>query len=108
MHSTFASKFQIQVLSKLGFCSLYPQVQNFEHSAAVNQGMELPPLGPGQMLHLVGDNADYNLCTLDGTGTFHGMGIIPTVTPGEVRSKPVPRVSVTADEIKQSGKISIK
>ncbi len=29
----------------------------------------------------VADNADHNLCTLDGKGTFHGMGIIATITP---------------------------
>jgi hypothetical protein len=29
----------------------------------------------------VADNADHNLCTLDGKGTFHGMGIIAAITP---------------------------
>ena len=27
------------------------------------------------------DNVDHNLATLDGKGTFHGMGIIASVTP---------------------------
>ena len=27
------------------------------------------------------DNVDYNLATLDGKGTFHGMGIVAAVTP---------------------------
>ena len=28
------------------------------------------------------DNVDHNLRTLDGNDTFHGMGLIVTVTPG--------------------------
>ena len=28
------------------------------------------------------DNVDHNLRTLDGNDTFHGMGLIATITPG--------------------------
>ena len=30
----------------------------------------------GQCLQYVADNVDHNIATLDGHGTFHGMGII--------------------------------
>ena len=29
-----------------------------------------------------GDNVDHNIITLDGKGTFHGMGMIAALTPG--------------------------
>ena len=33
-------------------------------------------------LLFVGDNVDHNILTIDGKGTFHGMGIIAILTPG--------------------------
>ena len=56
----------------------------------------------------IGDNVDHNIRTLDGYGTFHGMGIISTFTPGKLLHKPVPRVSVTTDDIIKVGRINIK
>ena len=32
-------------------------------------------------MQYIADNIDYNSRTLDGTGTFHEMGIIATITP---------------------------
>ena len=35
-------------------------------------------------------------------------GIIATFTPGKLASKPIPRITVTSDDIKKVGKIDIK
>ena len=32
-------------------------------------------------MQYVADNVDHNIRTLDGSGTFHGMGIITAITP---------------------------
>ena len=34
-----------------------------------------------QSLLFAGDNADHNIITKDGKGTFHGMGMISATTP---------------------------
>lgn len=107
MHHVFASRFLIDSLHEHGFSCSYSEVQKFERSAAANHGNELPPLYPGQRLQHVADNADHNIRTIDGHGTFHGMGIIAVVTPGKVKSKPIPRVHVTVDEVKRIGRINI-
>jgi len=36
---------------------------------------------PGTFTQWVADNIDHNVATLDGQGTFHGMGIIAVSTP---------------------------
>ena len=82
MHQHFASKFLIDTRYSHGFCSSYSTVQKYERSAAVGQGTEIPGWIPGRFMQYVADNVDYNSRTLDGTGTFHGMGIIATITPG--------------------------
>jgi hypothetical protein len=51
---------------------------------------------------------DHNVATIDGKGTFHGMGIIAVVTPGTQQSKPVPKVNVTAADIAAVGRINIQ
>ena len=51
----------------------------------------------------IGDNVDHNIKTLDGS-----MGIISTFTPGKLLHKPVPRISVTTDDIIKVGRINIK
>jgi len=58
-------------------------------------------------MQFAADNVDHNICTLDGSGTFHGMGIITMVTPGINVSKPVPRVSISSEDIVDIGRIKI-
>ena len=38
------------------------------------------PFSEGSCIQYVADNVDHNICTLDGHGTFHGMGIIAAIT----------------------------
>lgn len=83
MHHHFVSKFLIDSLHAHGFCSLYQIVQKYERSAAASHGTDIPGYTPGRFVQYIADNVDHNTRTLDGTGTFHGMGIIATITPGK-------------------------
>ena len=47
---------------------------------------------PTHFVHHVADNADHNSRTLDGRNTFHGMGIICSVTPAVSLSLTMPRL----------------
>ena len=54
------------------------------------------------------DNVDHNISTLDGHNTFHGMGIIATVTPKLGHKTVIPRVKATNEDLIAVGKIEIK
>ena len=54
------------------------------------------------------DNVDHNIRTIDGLNTFHGMGMIVSVTPGTQTSTRVPRVSVTPKDVVAVGRINIR
>ena len=41
-------------------------------------------------LQHVADNVDHNVRTIDGHGTFHGMGILSVSTPGSQERKIIP------------------
>ena len=107
MHHHFSSKFLIDSLNAHGFCSSYSTVQQYQRSAAVAQGTEIPGWIPGRFMQFSADNVDHNSRTLDGTGTFHGMGIIATVTPGTKSTKAIPRREVRSTQIAQTGRIPI-
>ncbi|KAK7111484.1 hypothetical protein V1264_011106 [Littorina saxatilis] len=81
LHHLFGSKFIVEHVNKLGFCSSYAEVRRFEQCAAVSQGVDLYGTVPDSRIQFVADNVDHNIRTLDGTGTFHGMGIIASATP---------------------------
>ena len=108
LHHHFASKFLIDTLYKHGFCCSYSEVTNFERSAAVDRGIEIPNLSPQNFIQYVADNVDHNIRTLDGHNTFHGMGMIATVTPGTCSSRTIPRVSVSAEDIAEVGQVNIE
>ncbi|KAG1670841.1 hypothetical protein GQR58_016642 [Nymphon striatum] len=78
----FGSKWLIDELSHLGFCSSYREVSRFKQSSmATEDASEVAvTLPPGSFAQYVADNVDHNLCTLDGKKTFHGMGIIQVST----------------------------
>ncbi len=77
----FSSRFLIDTLHKHGFTSSYEHVSQFLKDAAAVQGTDIPQFD-SQFLQYAADNVDHNSVTLDGKGTFHGMGIICAVTPG--------------------------
>ena len=70
----------------MGFASSYPEVQRFKMNAA--RSLAPDALGGdmdilGRSLLFTGDNVDHDIITLDGKGTFHGMGMIAAITPGK-------------------------
>ena len=68
---------------KLGFCISYSEVNRFKKSVVANQPMGNSVINsyPKVFTQFAGDNVDHNIRTLDGSGTFHGMGIIAISTP---------------------------
>ena len=74
LHLEFGSRFCIETLHGLGFCSSYQNVQKYQLSAVVSQPLETPCLMQGQFLQFMADNIDHNTQTLDGLNTFHDMG----------------------------------
>jgi hypothetical protein len=107
MHHHFGSRFLVDTLSSHGFCCSYTTVQKYERSAATTQSTDIPGYTPGQFIQYVADNVDHNTRTLDGKGTFHGMGIIATTTPGTQTCKIVEKRTVTNEEILNAGKVPI-
>ena len=63
-----------------------------------------------QLLTFLGSHQNIlcNIVTVDGTGTFHGMGIIAAVTPGTQAKKHIPKANVTAADIEAVGRINIR
>jgi len=108
LHLDYGSRFLIDTLSELGFCSSYSEVQRFQQSASVSQRLDIPGFTPDQQfMQFVADNVDHNTRTLDGLNTFHGMGIIVAVTPAVKSTRIVPRVQATAEDVAAVGKIDI-
>ena len=73
----------------MGFASSYNEVLRFEKNAAdsVAPDMLADDIDVLDMtLLFAGDNVDHNILTIDGKGTFHGMGIIAAITPGRKRT----------------------
>ena len=72
------SKSMLQELAHLGYCVSYDEVTKYKQSvtAASEPGFARGECYPSALTRWVADNADHNVRTLDGTGTFHGMGIV--------------------------------
>ena len=83
----------------------------FERSSAVAHGTDIPKLTTEHFRQYSGDNVDHNVRGLDGKGTFHGMGIIAVVTPGELireLTRTIPTVPVARNDIVSVGKINTR
>ena len=82
-------------------------MQKFERSAALHQGTDLridESVLP--FIQHIADNVDHDLRTLNGLGTFHGMGIMVAITPKtKVPPKYLPRISVNSQDIIEVGNI---
>lgn len=79
LHRKFGSRKMINICHNLGFCSSYNEVQLYEASAALQEPVKIKA---GTFVQLVSDNADFNVQTIDGKGTFHNLGSILIITPG--------------------------
>ena len=89
MDHVFGSKWLINELSRLGFSISYDEVMKYKPSLIQNESFEniIAQYIPGTFTQWVADNIDHNVATLDGQGTFHGMGIIAVSTPKD--NKPI-------------------
>jgi hypothetical protein len=99
LHHHFGSRYLVDLLNHMGFCASYFEVQRFESNAAATLNTTIPSYFPGKFLQFVADNVDHNVRTLDGHGTFHGMGIIACTTPGSNVSSPIPRTNISRSDL---------
>ena len=69
--------------------SRYDKVMKYKQSVIQKESLEniIAQYIPGTFTQWVADNIDHNVATLDGQGTFHGMGIIAVSTPKD--NKPI-------------------
>ena len=74
--SVCASKYLLNLLYSLGLSVSYDEVRRFKHSAMSSKGLHGPQSFPGTFTQYAADNLDHNVCSLDGSGTLHAMGII--------------------------------
>ena len=83
MDHVFGCKWLINELSRLGFSISYDEVTRYKQSVVKNETIEdlQPECFPGSITQWVADNVDHNIATLDGRGTFHGMGIVSVSAP---------------------------
>ena len=84
-HHLYRSRFIVDNLHKMGFSSSYDEVLRFEKNAADTAATDIlgENIDSGDVAILfVSDNVDHNILTIDGKGSFHGMGIIAPLTPG--------------------------
>ena len=107
LYHHFASWFLIDSLHHHGFCCSYQEVQQFEHNAAQSHGTDIPNLTT-EFVQYGADNVDHNICTLDGHGTFHGMGMIAAVTPGTNSGHSILRAKVTSLDVAIVGRVKIR
>src|SRR6218665_1253048 len=77
----FGSRWALHMLSRLGYSISYNEVNVYKQSVMQNQTPDFPQSHPDSFTQWSGDNVDHNINTLDGSGTFHGMGIISMSTP---------------------------
>lgn len=105
LHHLYGSRFLIDSLYAHGLCISYDEVLRFSKSAAKSSEMMYPI--SGHFGQYIADNVDHNLRTLDGRGTFHGMGIVVACTPEVLSQKPVPRLKEYPDHGFPTAKIAI-
>ena len=109
MHTEYQSRKLIDSLYAHGFCCSYDEVQQFERSAClVETGDIVIDTNEKTCVQFAADNVDHNIVTLDGKGTFHGMGIMAMMSPATPVKYVVPRRNVTPSEILKAAHIEIK
>ena len=82
MDHVFGSKWLVNELSRLGFSITYDEVNRYQQSVIQSESLEdmMTEYLPGTFTQWVADNVDHNISTLNGEGTFHGIGIIAVST----------------------------
>ena len=101
MHHHHQSKYLIESLHALGFSSSYKEVLMLERNAAMDCNVGLAGCfgDEGSFVKFSADNVDHNTCTLDGRNTFHGMGMIASITKGKFIRQDISREKVSNKEL---------
>jgi len=73
------SKGLLQKLARLGFSISPDEVNRYKQSVTKDDGMATSYCSG--FTQWAADNVDHNVATLDGFGTFHGMGVISVCSP---------------------------
>lgn len=107
LYHNYRSRYLIDILYNLEFCSSYSEVIKFERNAAVSGNCVFFNAAENTTLLLAADNVDHNICTVDGKNTFHGMGMIIAVTPKNNIYPTVKRRVVGDIDIKNLAKVDI-
>lgn len=81
LYHKFGSRHVIDMLASLGFSASYSSTTVLESSAIMRP--DKLELEGNAFIQFSFDNADFNINTVDGLGTFHAMGGIMMVTPYE-------------------------
>ena len=79
IHRHVGSRHLVDILFSMGICASYNEARLYEASAMLQKQ---PLIHHDSFKQFVFDNADFNIQTMDGYGTFHSMGGIMCVTPG--------------------------
>ena len=90
LHWKYGSRDLIENLNTKGFCLSYDEAKLFKACAANYDSDTFANL-QGSFCHVIGDNFDHNTVTLNGKGTYHGMGLMLAATPGVKPKYIVPR-----------------
>jgi len=107
VHRHVGSRHVVDVLNSMGVCASYYEARRYEASAMATAP---PTLQSDSFIQFVFDNADFNVRTMTGHGTFHSMGGIMCVTPGDAVEKgnPIKRIEEeSASIIAQSPQVQI-
>lgn len=72
----FGSKWALDILSRLGFSLSYDEISRYKQCALQSESVDMPKAFPNFFTQWSADNVDHNANTIDGSGTFHGMGIL--------------------------------
>jgi len=70
------SKYVLNLLHRLGLSCSYDEVRCYKQSVAYNEATVSAPLLPQGFTQYAADNVEHDVCTLDGSGTLHALGII--------------------------------
>lgn len=103
MHRKFDSRELIELTSSLGFSISYSEVLNFERCTIVTPA---PLPDPSTSVQYVFDNADINIDTVDGKGTFHQLGGLMIITPKFESQLMVKRIK-TSENIENIGSFGV-
>lgn len=110
-HHLYRSKFIVDTLSEMGFCSSYKEILRFKKNAAycITPNILGEDIDSAVTTALfAAANVDHNnILTIDGNGTFHGMGMIASLTLGQKTTRVITRQMISDINISEKVKVSI-